>query len=741
MPANAVRNTRHRTGIKQFVGVAAWSGAATRSRRLAHPDRPTFARVLGGNPPATLHGAAGEQHRRNDRKREPTVKRVIVSIGVAMALAVGLFAWAASGGPIASHLPAAPTAALASTVTTAGAPATPGPSVCGDTTTLNGPSTAPAGAVTVPAGTDASFVGALQPSTTYFLAAGMHTLGTGAFDQFQPADDDVFIGAPGAVVSGQGVNDYAFVSNATGVEIEYLTIEDFVAPQSEGVVNQDSGTAWTIRNDTVEDNPHGAGVMLGSDDVLTDSCLTENGQYGFQSYSATGPRTVTVTDNEISDNDTANYTAPQWAAAAPAAPSSGRRPGRRSPATMCTTMHLSGSGPTPTIPASTFPTITSPTTTARRSPTRSATTRRSPTTRSSGTRSASARPIRASPRAPSTSPSPGAIPGYPAGMAQRSSISGNVFTDNWSGVVLWENANRYCGSAANTSTGACTLVDPSCLHRHIVQRERPDQHTAREPRLLRRLSLEDAERRRDRQHIQLLAGRHRVVVHRGQQLRSQRDLLPVRHISAVPRLGRPRRHLERPEQPLRATTGTPGRGTSWRSRRDPCVSWAQWSSGIADASASGDPFGAQDAGSTYDGSAAPPSTTTTTRRHRQPPPRRRPLRHPRPRRRPPRHRRPPRRRNRHRRPPRPLPRDDDHGHGTPRPSTTTTTTTTTAPPTTNDDDDRSAVEPAVEGDDRTKAPTADGGTALRPATPAVVVVLLAMVAVVLRERPVAERMT
>jgi hypothetical protein len=37
----------------------------------------------------------------------------------------------------------------------------------------------------------------------------------------------------------------------------------------------------------------------------------------------------------------------------------------------------------------------------------------------------------------------------------------NVFENNWSGITLWENADRFCNSAANTSTGECTLlVDP-----------------------------------------------------------------------------------------------------------------------------------------------------------------------------------------------------------------------------------------------------------------------------------------
>jgi Right handed beta helix region len=37
-------------------------------------------------------------------------------------------------------------------------------------------------------------------------------------------------------------------------------------------------------------------------------------------------------------------------------------------------------------------------------------------------------------------------------------IYGNDFEDNWSGVTLWENADRFCNSPANTSTDICTLL-------------------------------------------------------------------------------------------------------------------------------------------------------------------------------------------------------------------------------------------------------------------------------------------
>ena len=65
-----------------------------------------------------------------------------------------------------------------------------------------------------------------------------------------------------------------------------------------------------VENSTVEDNPYGAGVIVDSNGVLNDDCLTKNGQYGFQTYSGSDSVPVTnltITNNEISYNDTQNY--------------------------------------------------------------------------------------------------------------------------------------------------------------------------------------------------------------------------------------------------------------------------------------------------------------------------------------------------------------------------------------------------------------------------------------------------
>jgi hypothetical protein len=56
-------------------------------------------------------------------------------------------------------------------------------------------------------------------------------------------------------------------------------------PGSEGAVNHDSGEGWTIKDDTLEQNAPGAAMMVGTNNVITDNCVTDNGEYGFNAFS------------------------------------------------------------------------------------------------------------------------------------------------------------------------------------------------------------------------------------------------------------------------------------------------------------------------------------------------------------------------------------------------------------------------------------------------------------------------
>jgi hypothetical protein len=175
---------------------------------------------------------------------------------------------------------------------------------------LSGPASPPSGAVTVMPSQDLpNLVAADGPDTVFWLAPGRYIFGLGRYRQVIPRDGDQFIGAPGAVIDGEHTNYYAFTQQATNVTIEYLTIMNFGirgGNGDEGVVNHDSGTGWVIAHNTIRNNA-GAGVMIGSNDVVEFNCLTHNGQYGFSAYSPNGVSNVVVSNNEISYNDTFGY--------------------------------------------------------------------------------------------------------------------------------------------------------------------------------------------------------------------------------------------------------------------------------------------------------------------------------------------------------------------------------------------------------------------------------------------------
>ncbi len=231
-----------------------------------------------------------------------TRTKAVAGYFAAIALLLGVVAAVAVSDP--STLETLPASASS-------APSSPPITVCANASLLTGPSSAPSGAVSVPAGDNtAQFSGALAANTTYWLAPGTHTLGSGEFAQIDAASNDTFIGGPGAILNGQNQNDFAIAGSGTNVTIEYLTIENFTAPESQAAVNQGLSSGWVVENSTIENNPNGAGVMVDSNGVLNDDCLTKNGQYGFQTYSGSDSVPVTnltITNNEISYNDTKNY--------------------------------------------------------------------------------------------------------------------------------------------------------------------------------------------------------------------------------------------------------------------------------------------------------------------------------------------------------------------------------------------------------------------------------------------------
>lgn len=204
---------------------------------------------------------------------------------------------------------AGPSAGLA--VASSGWPASPPARVCDNGSILGGgPASAPQGAVTVPAGDNSDMSFALRAAqTTFWFAPGVHTLGDDEFSQIQPGSGSTYVGAPGAIIDGQDVNRFAFTQRATDVTIRYLTIRNFRAPLDQGVVNHDAGEGWTIEYNTIIDN-EGAGLMAGPDNVYRFNCIENNGQYGINACCGTEQRDIenfVLDHNEIAGNNTGDW--------------------------------------------------------------------------------------------------------------------------------------------------------------------------------------------------------------------------------------------------------------------------------------------------------------------------------------------------------------------------------------------------------------------------------------------------
>ena len=154
----------------------------------------------------------------------------------------------------------------------------------------------------------------LSPNTVYYLEPGVHN------GSFSANSGDVFVGgfADGVVstLDGQYSRRTAIDSNIsigeqTDVSIQYLTIQKFTPYVDQTAINQTGNAGWKLLNSTVTLNVPGGGMFAATDAVLRNNCLTENGQYGFQSAQTIkgdsltgGPYNVWVENNEISYNDT-----------------------------------------------------------------------------------------------------------------------------------------------------------------------------------------------------------------------------------------------------------------------------------------------------------------------------------------------------------------------------------------------------------------------------------------------------
>jgi parallel beta helix pectate lyase-like protein len=322
----------------------------------------------------------------------------------------------------------------------------------------------PAGAVSVDPGVDGDLsakTAAHPAGTTFWLRPGAHTLGSGEFGQVAPKDRDVYLGAPGAVVDGRGVNRAAFTQRAHDVELRGLTVRGFTALQDQGVVNHDSGDGWLIENTTIESNA-GAGLMAGAGQVVRHSCLRNNGQYGLNAYQAgDGITGLVLAGNEITGNNTGD-----WEAKVPGCGCSGGAKfwavngadisgnwvhGNHGAGLWADTNNNDFLVEDNLFEANEAEALfyeTSYNLVLRGNTFRGNTLVQGRAFAARGDNF---------PVATVYLSESGGEPRVPA-RTSAVDISGNTFEDNWAGITLWENADRFCNSPANTSSGYCTKV-------------------------------------------------------------------------------------------------------------------------------------------------------------------------------------------------------------------------------------------------------------------------------------------
>lgn len=491
----------------------------------------------------------------------------------------------------------------------AAAPSSPPVIVCGNASLLNGPSTAPAGAVSVPAGLNATLAQnwKITANTTYWFAPGVHTLGPGTYTQISPATGDTFLGAPGATLTGQGVNQSAFSSHAKHVSIEYLTIRRFTSPEGQMVVNHTGAATWTVKYDTIQDNG-GAGVGLASGSVVEYDCLTHNQEYGFSSFG--GSYGITLSDDEVSFNDVTGQYDHGPPGITCGCSGAGKFWDTENAVVTDNYVHTNGSAGiwvdtdnagfdisdnyiSNNFGEGIFYEISYNGLIADNTLIENAV-GAGPT-------------VHGFPAAAIYISESGGDSRIASTYSGKLTITGNVLTNNWGGVVLWENSNRYCGDGSDSF---CTLATPSTYSlsscpahlKGAKPTQKPDyydncrwktqnvtvtQNTFNFTPSLVGSACTAAS----------FCGFNGLFSEYGTTTPWKGWAVPL-HISD----GQNNRFLDN-------TYNGPWHFDGFD--QGETVSWTQWSKGFTDTNGSNDHFNAQDAGSTYNGTGPPPPPPST----------------------------------------------------------------------------------------------------------------------------------
>jgi len=485
--------------------------------------------------------------------------------------------------------------------------------VCGEATVLDGPSSAPTGAVVVPAGAKSWDTTA---DAVYYLEAGVHTLGDGEYTQIDPASGDTFVGAPGAVITGQDANNVAFGGRGSDVTIEYLTIAKFVSSGTQYAVNHTGATGWKMVHDTVETTTVGGALNMGPDNVVQYDCLTKNAQYGFSAYDTTGNvSTVTFSHNEVSYNDGStkgggNYDQPGspiqcgcsgggkfWDVKNAVVETNwvhnngdvGIWADTDNRGFLISNNYINTNYAEGLMYEISYNAVISDNTFVHNAVTGGATLEGFPD---------SALYISES----------GGDSRVSSDYAGRFSVTGNLFVDNWGGVVLWENSNRYCGDG---SDGMCTLVTPATFTITTCKAHLSGAKPTQSPDY-----FDDC--RWKTQNVTVTDNTFDLTRSAVSSACTVGNFCGFNGLFSEYGTTTPWRQWVVPndianDQDNHFADNTydgPWEFDSFSLGNE--VTWTKWTSGVTDVVSSGDDASAQDAGSTYDATYTPPGSSTKT---------------------------------------------------------------------------------------------------------------------------------
>lgn len=213
------------------------------------------------------------------------------------------------------------TASDSPTTTSSGSPATTTPGSPTTTSSGSSPTTSSPTTTTTPPSSGGSYDVVLRPGdsiqaavknnpqgTTFLLKAGLYRR-----QEVKPKSGMSFIGESGAVLDGEGVTDYAFMSwqndNINNVTIANLEIKNYTPGEAHGAISS-YGTGWVVDHCDVHHSSTAGVKVAGSNSVVRDSYLHNNEKIGLKAKG----NNVRIENNEISYNNIHDRFDPNWEA-------------------------------------------------------------------------------------------------------------------------------------------------------------------------------------------------------------------------------------------------------------------------------------------------------------------------------------------------------------------------------------------------------------------------------------------